>query len=233
VGFEVRQWLYVLAGGFVGICLSFTPMTTAIASTTSDRTVFIEIIDTASNIVKVRGSGFLVGTRGFFMTAKHLFENYDKDSNSIKISLKTKQDPAPIEARIFDCTPRDVDLCMLYIDKSYLDAAQISSSFEIGCRFPVDQEPVSAAGYPQGGPSPLIQTPGNVTSAGLGIFFKTYMTAVLIDGMSGGPVLDNKNIVIGVVFGAAQNNPALTFFTPIVFGVGLLNAVDVACIRGE
>ena len=160
----MREWLYVLVGGFVGVCLSFTSMTTAIASTTSDRTVFIEVIDNASKTVKVRGSGFLVGTRGFFITAKHLFENYDESSNSIKVSLKTKQDPAPIEARILDCAPRDVDLCILYIDKSYLDAAQISSSFEIACRFPVDQEPVSAAGYPKGGPSPFTQTPGSVTS---------------------------------------------------------------------
>jgi hypothetical protein len=226
----MREWLCVLICGTVLIYFSLAPVTTALASTTSDRTVFIEVIDNTSNTVKVRGTGFLVGTRGFFMTAKHLFENYDESSNSIKVSLKTKQDPAPIEARIFDCAPRDVDLCMLYFDKSYLDAAQINSSFDVSCRFPVDQEPISAAGYPKGGASPFIQTSGNVTSAGLGVFFKTYMTAVLVEGMSGGPVLDSKQRVIGAVFGAEQGGN-LTFFTPIVFGVGLLNEVDVACIR--
>jgi hypothetical protein len=55
------------------------------------------------------------------------------------------------------------------------------------------------------------------------------MTANLIEGMSGGPVLDKQGDLIGMAFGGADDGSGFTFFTPIIFGRNLLGGINVRC----
>jgi S1-C subfamily serine protease len=188
-----------------------------------DLVVYVEIDDQSSQ-AKARGSGVLLGMGGFIITAKHLFDDYKAPTDKIIVSIKTSSSRIP--ARLFGCDQYDSDLCLLYIDSANITAASVNATLNIACRFPEDQEAVTAMGWPVG--SPMISVSGQVSSGALGVQFKTYMTAPIVPGMSGGPIFDAKGNMIGIAFGATEQG-VLTLFTPIQFARSLLLAAGVPC----
>jgi hypothetical protein len=213
---------------FISIIIIYFAATSSTYGNVNDSLVYIEVINTSANVVKDRGSGTIISNLGFIITARHLFEGFDPKTDKIMISLKVKQEPAPIEAAVFDCaTNHDVDLCLLYINHQFLENAGIKDTPEIACRVPVDQEDITAAGFPAGQPI-LLKITGKVASGDFGAQFKSYMNTVLAPGMSGGPIIDKDSKLIGVVFGGAAGS-GLTFFTPVMFGRELLGATDIGC----
>jgi hypothetical protein len=196
-----------------------------------DSLVFVKVMSTNHNGITTerQGSGILIGENGFILTVKHILDEFNPATDTIKISFKTKQDPPTIKARKFDCSAGDVDLCILYVDRGFLEQERAVGWSQVACRFPNDQEEVVAAGFPRGEESQPAQTPGKVVSQGFGIQFQTRMTANLIEGMSGGPVLDKQGNLIGVAVGRADDGSGFTFFTPVAFGKNLINAVNVSC----
>lgn len=192
----------------------------------NDASVFIRVM-TEGGTVKSQGSGFLLGTKGFIVTAKHVIEDYkETERDRINVHFRTKDRP-PVRGRPFNCANGDIDLCVIYVLAETLQDANITKTFPVVCRLPRNQEPITAVGFPPD-VSPLISISGQVSSDSLGVGLRTYMTAPVLGGMSGGPILDKEGNVIGAIHGAAAGT-ALTMFTPILFGKSLLQDTGFAC----
>lgn len=98
----------------------------------------------------------------------------------------------PVAIKVID---RDVDLAILEIPG--LDGAELVRGESASLTYP---SPVTAVGFPNHnfGDSVMIR-PGMVVSTRRRLGFGRFLTSVgIIAGMSGGPVIDNKGLVVGV-----------------------------------
>ena len=134
------------------------------------------------------GTGFFVSSNGDFITNAHVI---DKCTETL---VKT-DDGATLEARI---VARDAtnDLALLKVDKPMTKAANLRVGIRLG-------EPVAAFGFPH---SDLLSTSGNFTlgnvtaTNGMGDDSRyLQISAPVQAGNSGGPLLDQKGNLVGVV----------------------------------
>ncbi|KZC00495.1 hypothetical protein AU375_03340 [Methylobacterium radiotolerans] len=199
-------------------------------------TVFVKVVDGSTKEEKQLGSGFLLGQSGLLITAKHVIEEayIEKNKDQILVSLKGKEQQA-IEARVWDCGKGHIDICVLYINSDAVKQADIKDTFDLSCRLPIPNETITAVGYPYGKFSPLSEMTGTVAGSGMGENFKFYMTAAVVPGMSGGPVLDQQDKVIGVIHGADSVAKVLSFFQGLLHGRSLFEnfgAAEIKCDAG-
>lgn len=136
------------------------------------------------------GSGFYINNNGYLVTNQHVIDT--KDNNTIDECSSTwiKDGDRKIPAKVIQ-QDIDLDIAVLKIDKVTIDYAKFG-----GVR---TAEDISALGFPEVGMlgSGLKATNGNVSGIADKDFF--YHTAPTNSGNSGGPLLNNKGLVVGVV----------------------------------
>lgn len=201
-------------------------LSAALAADQDDATLVVQE-KLPSGEFRERGSGFVFSPNGFILTAKHVVEGLA----SPHVSLRTRNSK-PILAEPFGCD-NDSDICILHIDAAELSAANITEFPKLSCRILKQGETIRAVGFATD--SPRSSVDGKITTSELGNVLKHYMTAGVFEGMSGGPIYDSSNKVVGIAYGAANAHGAatvLTFFTPLLFGVSAISRTGVECGRG-
>ena len=167
------------------------------------------------------GSGVIVSSDGYILTAQHVVEG----ASSVSVTLA--------DGRTFDATVVDVsstdDVALVKIDATGLTAAPIaaSSSVEVG-------QLAIAIGNPLGeyadsvtlgivsGLGRTIQAADATTGAAVTRTNLIQTDAALNEGNSGGPLLDAKGEVIGINTAMAASAEGLGFATPISAAASLL-----------
>lgn len=192
----------------------------------ADAVVYIEIRD-SSGQRKEHGSGFLIGGDGYVITALHLLDKYVEGSDTIQISLKSRHTPS-FRARKLDCTTPLLDICLLYVSSQVISAANIGTKFKLTCSMPTLGEGVMAAGYPVGDDNSIMVVPGIVSGVGLGELLKVVISNNIIPGMSGGPIFNQSNQVIGLVWGK-DDKLGISMLTPLMHGRNLLGMANIDC----
>ena len=185
---------------------------------------FIKVIGNAGNVIDV-GSGVLISKDGWILTAHHVLEKATINPNSpvsdeIEVSFVTPNDLKP--ALLFGCDTFAADLCLLYVKPGDLRSA-INPATTPRCQMLAASDAVTVVGF--SGDRSLVD--GKVESDTPNALFKTKMSAPITPGMSGGPVFDGGDRLVGIAYGAA----GASFFTPIQFGRLLLQAAGIDCGR--
>jgi hypothetical protein len=173
----------------------------------------------------VKGSGVLLNALGFIITAKHLFKDFDQSRQNIQVSLKSVS-RSPVPGKKVKCAEDDIDLCLIRIDGAFVEAEGIKKFFRVGCGWlPVGTE-VRAVGFPFG--MPINDTPGEITG-GLNDFLSYPMASVALPGMSGGPIVIDGDMLVGIVIAGAKGFSGLTFMTPLSAATELVMAGVAKC----
>lgn len=172
------------------------------------------------------GSGFLVSDR-LVATVAHVVAGLEE--------VVVEVDGATRGATVVGFAP-DEELALLR-----LDSAVAGHVFRLTDRDATVGEPVLAIGYPLGGPLSLTQ--GAVSGVGRDLPFGDYYLedllqtdAALNPGNSGGPLLDERGAVLGLVEGGVEDAEGLAFAIPAASAARQFEqwrdettAVDVGC----
>lgn len=176
-------------------------------------------VEDARGVLLKEGSGLLIHSSGYILTAKHLFHN-KKDSDVIKVSFKGRDNL--IDSNLGECTENQLDYCLLEIDEDDVPEIQLP---KLKCVVPRREHSITVAGYPSGASVPLLVNRGEVSAEELASEGKVLMSVSLARGMSGGPVYAN-GFVVGLIFAASGDVKA---FNPISQASTLLVAAQVEC----
>jgi S1-C subfamily serine protease len=150
------------------------------------------------------GSGFFISERGDILTSAHVVEGCSR--------LAVRGPSGRVYAARIASTDGAYDLAILKVD------GEVPATAVLGAEAPLPSAPIAVVGFPEtqaslGGATSgvgQILPPENYTqNRGLIVF-----NANLARGNSGGPIVDTKGQVVGIVF--ARYNPAPGVF----FGVG-------------
>ncbi len=171
-------------------------------------------------------TGFLVNSTGVLVTAKHIIPPASETPTGSKVIFRgvpgTREDPHLFNLYSYNVVAlgNDVDVTFLRFSQNvkrkwpYLTIANSPP--------PTEKDNVFAAGFPLD--QDQILNPGKVTSKTGADPTLVTINAQLVEGMSGGPVLDDANNVLGVIAGAGNlvQGPAhvptsLNYFTPIQY----------------
>jgi len=189
--------------------------------------VYIRVNNPLTGVDRTKGSGFILNSDGYLITARHVVEKFDLSSERILVSLLSVN-ASPVPADIVQCSGGVSDVCLLKISASDVRAANISTFYELGCGQIRIGSFVRGAGFPFG--KPIIQVAGQVTGE-LGGDITYPSDAALVPGMSGGPVFGPNQKVLGIVRGGAANFSNLTFITPFSSVVDLIGVASSSCDR--
>jgi S1-C subfamily serine protease len=199
-------------------------------------TVFIEVnVETrdpgtnAPRLNKVgEGSGFIIHRGGWVVTAAHVTKVELPAGSRLALFGSVRSRHAtkfPLEIPPISVTNSDITLLRfppgLGVDYPYLCVL----------RHPQLQHgaPLVALGFPLG--FDISVRPGPLTSlAGPNSLLQTNMG--LARGMSGGPVIDDKRQVVGVIHGGVEGQSSFDFFTPVNLALPLFD-VPPASYVGE
>lgn len=148
------------------------------------------------------GSGFALGESGDVLTARHVVEQI-VEGEILVVSISSKSSfPVAVDMSDVDCSGTQ-DFCFIRIPADVV-ADRVTEFYRLGCYVPEADSPLMAAGFFAAGDThSSIVTPrgrsiGDRISGGL------LPTSIPLEpGMSGGPVFDEDNVVIGLVKGGS------------------------------
>jgi S1-C subfamily serine protease len=218
-----------------------------IAALNSPAVVFVraeyEIIDSGGNVVAREaqtGSGFVISAEGLIVTNRHLVRHWEYDNatagmtgNIAKIEVlfpRQTRDEA-VEARIESVSSgKEPDVALLRISGDRLPTAR---SVETDLTAVSQGEEVAAIGYPLG--LDLLERTGDERigpSMSTGIVSRVGQDYIQLNlrafrGNSGGPVLNRKGQVIGIVTASIPSAQDLILCTPVARAIELLNRASV------
>ena len=219
--------LYILLKLYCLFFASALAICSARAEAIDNFVAFVKISDASGTVLKSQGSGVLISSDGWILTAKHVFEEpgVDTDSDLVQVSFVTPNKLVP--ARYFACDPFGQDFCLLLVDPNDIPP-NVSPATHLRCQNLKTGDKIKALGFPSGEPAVQVDK-GDVVSNTLGFRFKVETDADLKKGMSGGPVVDADTsvFVLGIVYGKASNGDK--FFTPIGFSRALLQIAGADC----
>lgn len=181
---------------------------------------------------KPLGSGFLVGREGDILTAKHVVHG-KVTGEEIFVSIRSKSNyPIKIDEENISCVADAQDICIINIPQDSLPT-DVEVNYALGCYLPKGGEQLRALGFYGGSElqAGVIQQPGVVSgnTAPRGL---VPTNLALVPTMSGGPVFDSTDRVVGIVKGgAAGTSGNLTFITPVARAASLLLDRNIDCPR--
>jgi hypothetical protein len=217
-----------IAALITSLLLFVTAMAAAApAHNPEDAIVFIEVdlqtTDPATgeprNTKVGEGSGFLIDTNGWVVTAAHVTK-VEVPTNA-KLTVKGSVRSREAQKFTLEQPPTAV---------VGADVALLRFPPGLGVNFPylcvvkrpkiAVGEKLAAIGFPLG--QDFSVRPGQVTSlSGMGGLIQTNLG--LARGMSGGPVLDDRRAVIGVVSGGIEGQSSFDYFTPVNLALALFD----------
>jgi S1-C subfamily serine protease len=222
---------------FAVIVMGFAPplaaqdTKTSVKETDKQFVAFVRVSDPKKTTPpKVTGSAVLITSDGWLLTAAHLFENIDKESDIIEISFTTKDNPKP--AHYFGCDPFAADFCLLLLDRGNIpfSNADLEKLPRPKCRLPDADAELTMFGFKETY-NGVTSATGKVNDPGLDQYFKLETDARGQPGMSGGPVVDEEGKLVGLVYAGItpQNGETILAYSPIKFARVLLQAAGVDC----
>ncbi|WP_424753545.1 S1 family peptidase [Methylobacterium sp.] len=178
------------------------------------------------------GSGFLVSNEGHIVTAKHVVQAAIESGATVTVSLRYKSN-AQTPALLSGCDGKGKypDACIIRISEDVVKGEKVSAVEGIGCRKINLSEDLVGYGYAFGKHNTLFAVPGKFIG-GLGEFDLYPTNLAFTYGMSGGPVVDTENNVVGVVAGGVKGGTH-GYFTPISQVAAKLLDANVICKSGE
>jgi S1-C subfamily serine protease len=187
-----------------------------IAETASRSVVFLKGVEENGTVLDF-GSGFLLSADGEIATNLHVIR--DMKSGGVQLSTGEVFDGFTVLA--FDDKK---DLAIIKVPGVDLPAIKLGTSTELK-----SGEPVMAIGSPQGLQGTA--TAGIVSAIRDDPFSSAYKViqtdAGFNPGNSGGPLLNSKGEVIGVVSYKWRDSPGLNFAVPINYVRGMVNSLAV------
>lgn len=150
------------------------------------------------------GSGFYIGD-GKFITARHVVLNMEEDG--------TPND---------NCRINGMPVHVITIGKGWVDYALVSAPISLTfrqimtCRPFREGQTYYATGYAEGRPWPVTQKligtgAREASSQGAGAN-ESLLRGAATEGMSGGPVVDENGVVVGIVSAGAEGGETSTMF---------------------
>lgn len=161
------------------------------------------------------GSGFMVNSEGNALTNKHVVG----DAKSVTVTLRNGD---KLAAAVVKCAA-DRDLCLLKLERQHLPAVQFGSSTKLK-----QGQGVAALGAPLGLSGSL--TKGSVSATDREIEGQKFiqLDAALNQGNSGGPVINEDGLVVGVATKAAKEAQNMGFAIPSADAMAFLSDNGVA-----
>lgn len=199
----------------------------------TDPMVFLWAEDTeaANQDRRALGSGFLVGTDGVILTARHVVDAREVGER-IVVSISNKSAlPVRIDDSDVVCADSSQDVCVIRIPEGAIPPS-VNTKFKLLCQFPLPGSRLRAMGFFGGGDpfSGVNQPAGEVVgSLTRGRLLPTDIA--LVPTMSGGPVFDRNGYVIGLVKGALVDSDNLTLVTSIIGATTLLSNQGIECLK--
>lgn len=174
----------------VGAGLPHQPMTAEECYQKNEASVLYLRSYYSSGSLKATGSGFIVSEDGLAVTAAHVIKGgakltaVQKDGSELALSLVQSND--------------ETDIAVLRLPKGKYKAIELAD------KVPNTGAVVRAMGYPMKGAG--IITEGIVASQSAEVSGKNRMlvTCDIVNGMSGGPILDATGRAVGVVSGSVR-----------------------------
>jgi len=180
-----------------------------------------------------KASGFLVTEDGVVVTAKHAVDIQVPATAKLVIEgRRSSIDNQPYRLYPYDPTPTNTDIATLRFSGAlgikwpFLKLAPTNlaeGTAIVAWGFPLNQERISHPG--------VISGPTGITATLLP------MTAPVVEGMSGGPVVDSNGAVVGVVTGGGQVNVngvlkdvPLQYLTPVKFVADMLKVLGAQVV---
>lgn len=177
-----------------------------------------------ANPAQVSGSGFLLTHDGYFVTNNHII--YDADSIYVQ-STKGEVYKARV---VFADQTHDLAFLQLCDDSAFRPLSVVPYSFEAR---PSDLgERVFTLGYPR---EEIVYGEGYLSSGtGYGDDSTAYQVAIGVNpGNSGGPLLDEKGNVIGIISGKQTILEGVSFAVKTSYLLEALNAIPVDSLKGQ
>ncbi len=185
---------------------------TGLAERVRPAVVQIRVVNGASKdapgLETVRGSGFVINPEGYILTAYHVIDHVIDGAAEVEILLPNQQ---RLNAKVVAAEPR-VDVALLKTNGSNLSILPLgdSSSLKVG-------ELVASASYPFGRDSSMsvgIVGRQGRSENGLASFDFIQTDAAASPGSSGGPLVNIRAEVVGMITMASQSGN-LGFAVPI------------------
>jgi len=160
------------------------------------------------------GTGFIVNSDGSMLTNKHVVG----EAKSVTVKLRNGDQ---LTAQVVKAAT-DRDLCLLKLDRQHLPAVQFASSGKLK-----QGQAVAAVGTPFGLEGSL--TKGMVSATDRDIDGQKFIQidAALNQGNSGGPVINEDGVVVGMATKAAKDAQNVGFAIPSDDLMSFLSAASV------
>lgn len=177
----------------------------------------------SANPAQVSGSGFLLTPDGYFVTNNHIVQ----DADSVYVQSNKGE---VYKARVvYADQTHDLAFLQLCDDSAFRTMPSIPYSFEDR---PTDLgERVFTLGYPR---EEVVYGEGYLSSrTGYGDDSTAYQVAIGVNpGNSGGPLLDEKGNVIGIISGKQMTSEGVSFAVKTNYLLEALNAIPADSLKG-
>lgn len=215
---------------------SFAAPVAAQDNTTIERAIahiitYIQYKDDNNNTLKkevTQGSGFLVDSAGYVVTAKHVVE---KDIASDPLGAERWSEvslgghiPKMRAQQVGGCGVGNADICVLKVQRSAVAQHGNVPALKLLCTEPEPYAEIMSFGFIPGPNSVPGGTDGRVMGSDLSTDLKYQATVSMTGGMSGGPIMW-KGYVIALNAGGLGPASTVVFIQPLKLGrLTLLNA---------
>lgn len=176
------------------------------------------------NPAQVAGSGFLLTSDGYFVTSNHIV----RDADSVYIE---GAEGDVYKARIVHADQvHDLAILQLCDDSSFRSLPTVPYSFE--ARSSDLGERVYTLGYPR---EEIVYGEGYLSSGtGYQGDSTAYQVAISVNpGNSGGPLLDEKGNVVGIISGKQTTSEGVSFAVKTSYIVDAVNAIPIDSLKGQ
>jgi S1-C subfamily serine protease len=185
--------------------------------------------DVSALKAKTRGTGFIVTSNGYILTAAHVVGQEGKVE--VAIGLDIDDELATLLPATLVKADTDHDLALLKVDTTSLPTPLPTVPLA-NANAVARQDEVLALGYPFGEEvgSSLTMTRGHITAIQVHQDRRLFQTDAAVNpGNSGGPLVNSRGEVIGIVVskfvvrqGGFTVSESINFAMPISFGLSLL-----------
>jgi S1-C subfamily serine protease len=233
----VRGPLWASVGLMLLCVISSRAASLAESARTSIVYIYFDVTDPKTGAKDtVQGTGFVISRDGYVLTAAHIFRKWkvqldvDKKKNLIRGSLRDKPEyvsQSPLVMRVInpgDADFEDVALLKLPDPETGYPVAPICLTAPL----PKAGDKLVAYGFPQNTNFQPVEGTVGTSNADGGRFAAA---APFVEGMSGGPVYDDRGFVFGLIKGGTDAI-AVRWITPIRFAYSFVQiaAAPSSCI---